>query len=131
MASTQMRRDVEGEEYGEPHHVDEMPVDGAERHGGVALRSEIAEQHPYQERQQDQEPDDHMGHVETRNGEIKRAIRVRRDGEGTSLPLEDLDRDEHHAEHDADQQTGGLLPAHVLAQAALRPPHRNAAENED
>src|SRR3954451_20685384 len=80
MASTQMRRDVEGEEHGEPHDVDEMPVDGAERHGGVALWSEIAEQHPYQERQQDQEPDDHVGHVKPGNGEIKRAIRVRRDG---------------------------------------------------
>jgi hypothetical protein len=45
-----MRRDVEGEEHGEPDRVDEMPVDRAERRRRIAARAEITERLPQEQR---------------------------------------------------------------------------------
>ena len=71
---SEIRRDVESEENREPHRVDEMPVDGADRHGRVTLAVEVTQRDQTRRPASMSKPDHHMHHVEAGDRVVERAV---------------------------------------------------------
>src|SRR3569833_1214378 len=104
MKLSQIRRDIDGEEPGEPDCVDEMPIDSTYGDRGMALAVEIAKLRPDQQNQQHQYSDNHMGQMETSDGEIKRAVWAGVELVRLVQPLDQLHAHEDETKHDAAKQ---------------------------
>src|SRR6185437_2594299 len=111
--------------------VDEVPVDRRDQHWRAAPRAEIAQHRPNQDGQEHEQSHRDVHQVESGDGEIERVVAAGAPGEALVSPLEAL----NYCENDAEQQGEGnprqQLAAGATPDAAIAPPHRDAAQQQD
>src|SRR3569833_2754583 len=97
----------------------------------MVLAVEIAKLRPDQQNQQHQYSDNHMGQMETSDGEIKRAVWAGVELVRLVQPLDQLHAHEDETKHDAATQPERLSTPAADACALLTPPNDDAAQQQD
>src|SRR3984893_4788075 len=123
--------DVDAGEQEQPHHVDEMPVPGAELEAEMLRRRELAGYGAEQADDQEGRADDDMGAMEAGRHEERGAIHVAGKVERGVGIFPGLHAGESETERDGEHQTPDQALAVVLQERVMRPGDRGARREQD